>query len=960
MEKKYTLQDLAALLAERESLPLEQAEDFVRSFFELTEEGLLKDSFVKVTDFGTFKLVEVSERESVNINTGERFQISGHNKISFTPDGTLRELVNRPFAHFTTVTLNDKTPEAALEEAERPLAEESTESSATPSHTTLPAAETPVASSPSCETNTAAPAEEEQQPDAATEKAEENVVPAVEATTFAPTSAHATAATEAPSHEVSAEQAHEEVENNQSVSTAPAATSTSSLLLRPTPAPIIDGALLVSQTPTPVLNNEQLSDLLSHTPDDTAATAENSDEEESNVPPVSHDTEEETNEKRFEENEVHETCVTTAEEEEETHEEKEEAHEEEEETHEEKEEAHEEEEEAHDEATALPEEDVPQHPTTYEEHTADQPINSAHQTPATEIVSTVAAPVLDLNLAEESTPESTTTSAEAAEQLAEAPASATEAVTPLSPASTESTETESEKSAEEQESHGPALQFVPTREALRALADEHTESEPEETPIVEPQLRDQFRIPVNIEIRHAESEQDPVPAVTDEAPRANETPTEENEAPTLVVETSDEPSTNAVETAQTPEAANDAPSVSSLPTEETAEPSAEPAPSFAAPQLDLESLEAPTPVDAEEAEIPVEDTPSAEAPLPGETPKTESSATLPAEEENKTPEETTADTEQLLTVAAPILTYPQSTAEEVRDSATQSATVESPTAVDAVTSTTCTAEESLGKEVLTDSTEELPLELTPTGSISTDVAEPQSVAASTAQTTAATAAGENEVRESSSHHSRRRRHRSRRKKTPWGPILGIILLLLLVLCCYFGYLCQTRTITAENVPTWLQPLYQICAPEEDDGQNTHIGGNPSHNKTSQNGTQPADQRAALTKAKADSTAAAEKAAAAQKAAEEKAAAERQARIDKVIARSKRYSQVEGGSFLIVGLHDKHKMKSGDNVYKLAERTFGDRSYAKYIIHFNNISNPDFIKVNEVLKIPELVNPKNIK
>lgn len=939
MEKKYTLQDLAALLAERESLPLEQAEDFVRSFFELTEEGLLKDSFVKVTGFGTFKLVEVSERESVNINTGERFQISGHNKISFTPDGTLRELVNRPFAHFTTVTLNDKTPEAALEEAERPLAEESTESSATSSHTPLPAAEIPIASSPSCETNTTAPVEEEQQPDVAAEKAEENVVPAVEATTFAPTSAHVTVATEAPTPEVSAEQAHEEVENNQSVSTAPAATTTSSLLLRPTPAPIIDGALLVSQTPTPVLNNEQLSDLLSHTPDDTAATAENSDEEESNVPPVSHDTEEETNEKRFEENEVHETCVTTAEEEEETHEEKEEAHEE---------------------ATALPEEDTPQHPTTYEEHTADQPIDSAHQTPATEIVSTVAAPVLDLNLAEESTPESTTTSAEAAEQLVEAPASATEAVTPLSPASTESTETEPEKSAEEQESHGPALQFVPTREALRALADEHTEPEPEETPIVEPQLRDQFRIPVNIEIRHAEPEQEPVPTVTDEAPRANETPTEENEAPTLVGETSDEPSTNAVETAQAPAAANDAPSVSSLTTEETAEPSAEPAPSFAAPQLDLESLEAPTPVDAEEAETPVEDTPSAEAPLPEETPETESSATLPVEEENKTPEETTADTEQLLTVAAPILTYPQSTAEEVRDSATQSATVESPTAVDAVTSTTCTAEESLGKEVLTDSTEELPLELTPTGSVSTDVTEPQSVAASTAQTTAATAAGENEVRESSSHHSRRRRHRSRRKKTPWGQILGIILLLLLVLCCYFGYLCQTRTITAENVPTWLQPLYQICAPEEDDGQNTHIGGNPSHNKTSQNGTQSADQRAALTKAKADSTAAAEKAAAAQKSAEEKAAAERQARIDKIIARSKRYSQVEGGSFLIVGLHDKHKMKSGDNVYKLAERTFGDRSYAKYIIHFNNISNPDFIKVNEVLKIPELVNPKNIK
>ena len=109
---------------------------------------------------------------------------------------------------------------------------------------------------------------------------------------------------------------------------------------------------------------------------------------------------------------MHETCVTTAEEEEETHEE---------------------EEEAHDEATTLPEEDAPLHTTTYEEHTVDQPIDSAHQTPATEMVSTVATPVLDLNLTEESTPESTTTSAEAAEQLVEAPTSATEAAAPLSP-----------------------------------------------------------------------------------------------------------------------------------------------------------------------------------------------------------------------------------------------------------------------------------------------------------------------------------------------------------------------------------------------------------------------------------------------------------------------------------------------------------------------------------------------
>lgn len=119
MEQKLLLQDLANLLAEKEGISKRQAETFVRAFFDITEEALLQDNYVKITGFGTAKLVEVSERESVNIHTGERFQIQGHSKVSFTPDPHLRDLINRPFAHFSTITLNDETTEEELAEADK-------------------------------------------------------------------------------------------------------------------------------------------------------------------------------------------------------------------------------------------------------------------------------------------------------------------------------------------------------------------------------------------------------------------------------------------------------------------------------------------------------------------------------------------------------------------------------------------------------------------------------------------------------------------------------------------------------------------------------------------------------------------------------------------------------------------------------------------------------------------------
>lgn len=114
MDKKILLQNLAESLAERTGLTKRKAEAFVRSFFELTEEGLTADGLVKVKNYGTTKIINVNNRESVNINTGERFQIEGHAKVSFTPDAFFRDLVNRPFAHFTTIILDDNVDEEEL------------------------------------------------------------------------------------------------------------------------------------------------------------------------------------------------------------------------------------------------------------------------------------------------------------------------------------------------------------------------------------------------------------------------------------------------------------------------------------------------------------------------------------------------------------------------------------------------------------------------------------------------------------------------------------------------------------------------------------------------------------------------------------------------------------------------------------------------------------------------------
>ena len=109
MNEKLNIQNLIDLLAEKHGMSRKNADSFVKEFFLLIEESLEKDKYVKIKGLGTFKLIAVESRESVNVNTGERFEIQGHTKVSFTPEPTLKDIINKPFAHFETVALNDNT-----------------------------------------------------------------------------------------------------------------------------------------------------------------------------------------------------------------------------------------------------------------------------------------------------------------------------------------------------------------------------------------------------------------------------------------------------------------------------------------------------------------------------------------------------------------------------------------------------------------------------------------------------------------------------------------------------------------------------------------------------------------------------------------------------------------------------------------------------------------------------------
>lgn len=124
---KNSLNGLADKLAEKSGLSQIEAELFIRKMFDVCHQGLAADKIVKMRWLGTFKVTSVKERESVDVNTGERIVIEGRDKISFTPDNILKEIVNRPFAQFETVIVNngvdfesiDKKYEDSLEDEEQ-------------------------------------------------------------------------------------------------------------------------------------------------------------------------------------------------------------------------------------------------------------------------------------------------------------------------------------------------------------------------------------------------------------------------------------------------------------------------------------------------------------------------------------------------------------------------------------------------------------------------------------------------------------------------------------------------------------------------------------------------------------------------------------------------------------------------------------------------------------------------
>ena len=111
MSNRALLQDIVNALSEKGGMNKMQSEKFCRQFFSLIREVLLRDSYVKIKGLGTFKLMTVSERESVDVNTGQRIEISAHQRIVFSPDKNIASRINRPFESFETIELSDEPTE---------------------------------------------------------------------------------------------------------------------------------------------------------------------------------------------------------------------------------------------------------------------------------------------------------------------------------------------------------------------------------------------------------------------------------------------------------------------------------------------------------------------------------------------------------------------------------------------------------------------------------------------------------------------------------------------------------------------------------------------------------------------------------------------------------------------------------------------------------------------------------
>lgn len=110
MNEKKSLQDILGNIAEEAGVTKKLSENFLRTLFEIVEEALNKDGIAKIPNIGTFKIIAIEERKSVNVQDGSEMIIPAHKKVSFVPEKNLKEEINKPYAHLETYVLKDDGP----------------------------------------------------------------------------------------------------------------------------------------------------------------------------------------------------------------------------------------------------------------------------------------------------------------------------------------------------------------------------------------------------------------------------------------------------------------------------------------------------------------------------------------------------------------------------------------------------------------------------------------------------------------------------------------------------------------------------------------------------------------------------------------------------------------------------------------------------------------------------------
>ena len=144
MAKNDDIQALATYVAVKHGIKLTDAQHFITELFSLLGEALRNDRMVKVKGLGTFKVIDVKDRESIDVNTGERIVIEGRGKITFTPDTVIKDLVNKPFAQFETVVLNDGVDFSEIDDTDNAVDDDRTVTAIDSDNETEPTTASPV------------------------------------------------------------------------------------------------------------------------------------------------------------------------------------------------------------------------------------------------------------------------------------------------------------------------------------------------------------------------------------------------------------------------------------------------------------------------------------------------------------------------------------------------------------------------------------------------------------------------------------------------------------------------------------------------------------------------------------------------------------------------------------------------------------------------------------------------